>query len=159
MSSQRNLTSAFAGGIGIVVSILLAFAIEASWDARFERQAEEAMIDGIREEFAATLVQIVDLLAQHRRANTALVGFLDAPSPSSETDAEAAVNRLIGGLLVGDLLDPSTGTLEMLLASGRLASLSDPNLRALLWTGRPKSRTWKTRQQGCKVTSETTVDS
>ena len=56
MSSQSDLTRALSTGIGIVVSILFAFAIDASWDARSERLAEEAMIDGLREEFEANLV-------------------------------------------------------------------------------------------------------
>jgi len=110
---------------------------------------EVAAIDGIRQEFEANLVQIDELLAEHSDADADLVAFFDAPTPQSEADAESAVGDLIAGLLVGDLLDPSTGTLEMLLNSGRLHLLSDPELQALLWT-------WKTRRQGCRRTCETT---
>jgi hypothetical protein len=99
---------------------------------------EVAAIDGIRQEFEANLVQIDELLAEHSDADADLIAFFDAPTPQSEADAESAVGDLIAGLLVGDLLDPSTGTLEMLLNSGRLHLLSDPELQALLWT-------WKTQ--------------
>lgn len=138
MWSRSDLVRPLVNGAGIVVSILLAFGIDASWDARSERRAEEAFIDGIREEFEMNLVRIDDLLEQHRQSDVWLEGFFDAPAPTSEDDAQIAVRSLVGGLLVGDLLDPSTGTLEMLIASGQLALISDIGLRDLLWT-------WKTQ--------------
>lgn len=133
MSSRGELERTLISGVGIVISILLAFAIDASWDARAVRLAEEAVIDGMRGEFEANLVHIDDLLAEHRWADSILIAFFDAPSPESESEAEPWVRSISAGLLVGDLLDPSTGTLEMLLNSGRLDLISDPALRTLLW--------------------------
>ncbi len=134
MSNKSDVVRNAISGAGIVISILLAFAIEASWDARTERLMEAAVIEGIREEFGVNLVLIDELLVEHRGANTTLIAFFAAPIPDSELDAESLVGDLTAGLLVGDLLDPSTGTLEMLVNSGRLDLISDPALRALLWT-------------------------
>ena len=137
MSSQNDLRRTLINGAGIVISILLAFGIEASWDTRSDRLAEEAVLDGIRQEFEANLIRIDELLAQHGGADAELMAFFSAPIPESEPAAQSVVGDLVAGLLVGDLLDPSTGTLEMLLNSGRLDLVSDPELQALLWL-------WKT---------------
>ena len=134
MPKGKEIARALASGMGIVVSILLAFAIDAAWDARSERLVERATVDGIRKEFETNLQRLDELLVEHSGADTDLLGLLDTTIPDSEDDTEAEVDRLVRGLLVGDLFDPSTGTLEMLLNSGRMDLISDPDLRALLWT-------------------------
>jgi hypothetical protein len=139
VSNKKDVVGTAISGIGIIISILLAFAIDASWDAWTEGLVEEAVIEGIREEFETNLVLIDELLVEHRWADTALVAFFAAPTPDSEIEAESVVGDLTAGLLVGDLLDPSTGTLEMLVNSGRLDLISDAALRSLLWTWKRQS--------------------
>ena len=133
MSRRSELIRALVSGVGIVTSILLAFAIEASWDARAERIAERSVLEGIRVDLEANLIRIDELMSEHQRADTALVRFFDSPGPESEEDANTAVIRLVYGLLSGDLFDPVTGTLEMLLSSGNLGLISDSDLRSRLW--------------------------
>ena len=133
MPRKSEIGRAALGGAGIVISILLAFAIDAGWGERSQRLAEEAAINGIREEFESNLELIDDLVAEHQWADSTLISFFAASRPETESEAESVVGSLTAGLLVGDLLDPSMGTLEMLLNSGQLNLISDSDLRALLW--------------------------
>lgn len=133
MPRKSEIGRAALGGAGIVISILLAFAIDAGWGERSQRLAEEAVINGIREEFESNLEFIDDLVAEHQWADSTLISFFAASRPETESEAESVVESLTAGLLVGDLLDPSMGTLEMLLNSGQLNLISDSDLLALLW--------------------------
>lgn len=133
MPRKSEIGRAALGGAGIVISILLAFAIDAGWGERSQRLAEEATINGIRDEFESNLEFIDDLVAEHQWADSTLISFFAASRPETESEAESVVESLTAGLLVGDLLDPSMGTLEMLLNSGQLNLISDSDLLALLW--------------------------
>lgn len=133
MPRKSEIGRAALGGAGIVISILLAFAIDAGWGERSQRLAEEAVINGIRDEFESNLEFIDDLVAEHQWADSTLISFFAASRPETESEAESVVESLTAGLLVGDLLDPSMGTLEMLLNSGQLNLISDSDLLALLW--------------------------
>lgn len=133
MPRKSEIGRAALGGAGIVISILLAFAIDAGWGERSQRLAEKAAINGIREEFESNLEFIDDLVAEHQWADSTLISFFAVSRPETESEAESAVGSLTAGLLVGDLLDPSMGTLEMLLNSGQLNLISDSDLLALLW--------------------------
>lgn len=138
MLDRSHLVRALFNGVAVVISILLAFAIDAAWDSRTDRLAEAAAMDGIREELEANLIEMDRLMSEYQQADTRLREFFTAAVPESEEEANKAVRLLVGGLLVGDLLDPSTGTLEMLLNSGNFGLLSKPEFRASLWI-------WKTQ--------------
>ena len=133
MAPQSDLTRTLASGTGIVISILLAFAIDASWEARSDRLAEEAIIEGLRGDFEANLLQIDELWREHLWADTTLARFFDSAVPDSEAEAEDLVQKASLGLQVGSLLDPTMGSLEMLLSSGRAELTSRPDLLAVLW--------------------------
>ena len=69
-----------AEGIAIVVSILLAFAIDAAWDESRERAQERRALRGLQEEFTENLRLLETNLDGHRstlRATTALLALSD----------------------------------------------------------------------------------
>ncbi|MHC4342656.1 MAG: hypothetical protein ACYSX0_20880 [Planctomycetota bacterium] len=115
MSGRNELARTLFSGTGIVTSILLAFAIDAAWDARSERLAEAQMVESLRDESVANLIHIDDLLRQHQWADFTLRAAFDAPHPASDEEAESLVEDFALGLLVGDLIDLRTGTIEMLV--------------------------------------------
>lgn len=125
-----------AEGAAIVVSILLAFGIEAWWAERQDRAEEQLILQGLQLEFAA----IEEKLVEHKR-----LLLLDL-------DALRAMLRMLAGqadttpevldLALEDMLRPLTsdianGTLHALLGSGQLEILSDRELRQNLvdWEG------------------------
>ncbi len=118
----------------IVVSILLAFAIDAWWDDRKERIEEREVLHGLKSEFsryrddlaisieiqASVLLVTSDLLVATRR------GFWES---EIHTIDEALVN----------LSDPRShdfggGVLDALISSGRLEMISNNDLRVKLAT-------------------------
>jgi hypothetical protein len=133
VDQPRDLKRTILNGTGIVVSILLAFAIEAGWNARSERQGERAALEGLRAEFGADLRQLDEMIAEFRRQDSLLERFFALSTPESEDVAEEEVGRFNLALMWADIFDPSTGTLETLLSSGRLDLISDPDLRRLLF--------------------------
>ncbi len=134
MSGRNEMGRTLLSGTGIITSILLAFAIDAAWDARSEKLAEADMIESLRDDFVANLASIDDLLREHQWADSTLRAAFEAPQPETDEQAEALVEGFALGMLVGDLIDLRTGTLEMLLNSGRLDLVSDPDLKGLLWS-------------------------
>lgn len=131
---QRNILN----GVGIVLSILLAFSIEALWDTRSERQQEEALMEGLRQEFKVNLEQLDRMVAEFRRQDALLEAYFDMPTPPTEEEARTAVRRFTLALLWADDFDPSMASLEMILNAGRPDLIFGSEIGALLWT-------WKTQ--------------
>jgi hypothetical protein len=122
-----------AEGAAIVVSILLAFWIDAWWDrnqaSERERVLLEALLDdmqslqadrGYRDQYAEALVETARKLLDIGRA--------------SETDATARdVDHLLSDLLyTAGGLDQGSHVLDMLFSGGELADISSRELRQIL---------------------------
>lgn len=119
-------------GAVIVGSILLAFGIDASWDARQERKAELLQLTALAEDFA----QNVELLEEREalvknivRLQTTLLDTLRSVPVGSEVQIPGS---LVVPLYLFGTIDPVRGTLDALIGSGRLDQLSDPELRSAL---------------------------
>ena len=121
-----------AESVAIIGSILLAFAIDASWDSRIERAEEQAYLGTLQIQFDESL----DLLKSHvlrlknAREATRLILSID------EANLQAVVWEDFGKLLrqsmaLGRLNLPS-GALEALVSSGDLKILADRELAARL---------------------------
>lgn len=129
MSERLHWKRALIEGAVIVGSILLAFAIDAGWDARAEASRRSAVLDGLRSDFATARIDLDRVAAFHlegRRAAEALMG-LGADGPLSE-DRSSRVDSLFGGLAGTASFDPPLGTLQALINSGDLDLLDDLDL-------------------------------
>ena len=71
MSRQLPWLRITAEGIAIVVSILLAFGIQALWEERQERTREEALISGLLTEFHRNSQQLDARVFNHGRLASA----------------------------------------------------------------------------------------
>jgi len=113
-------------GIAVVVSILLAFAIDASWDARQLREAERAAIDALRDE----LLQNRDLLQRsidfNERSVRAVSVFLaSSPDQIRATDFGLlnTTAATIGGVIwTLQSFDPDIGALVRFLGRDELVT-------------------------------------
>jgi hypothetical protein len=122
-----------AEGVAIVVSILLAFALNAWWEADRARDDEAAILQGLWVDFETTLGSLAQALAaqQTRVAVADTILQLTGPSPTRVTEdrAEDLLARLVNGAVP---FRPVQGTLEALFASQGLGSISSPALRSAL---------------------------
>lgn len=112
----------------IVVSILLAFWIDAWWDGRKDEIEEREILVGLQVEFT-DLRDRLDLWAQRNRTGIEMIDrFLsESVSQMSLTEIEATFTYAI----LANVLDQG-GALDALMSSGRLERISDRELRARL---------------------------
>ena len=113
----------------IVASILLAFAIDAGWDARAERTQEQALLHGLAEDFGAAAKQLEGTRRLHQSkidAAEQLLGWADREGTIQVYDD--SVDIAIRQIMSRGSFDPPMGTLATLLGSGRLDVLQNTDL-------------------------------
>ena len=124
-------------GSVIVVSILLAFAIDAGWDRFQQRAAERDAMRTLAAEFTTNLELTRADIAALRRSRSSTVFVLESarsvPTGSSFQVPDTSVVRM----LAVRSLNPSTGALDGVLGSQGLDLFSDPTLRSRVaaWSG------------------------
>lgn len=116
----------------IVLSILLAFGIDAWWDEAQDRREERLALLALHEEFRANLSHLSAAHEVHRAfaADLTRLEALLAASPSGES--LEVVDSLLVPLISFRTPDPATGTLNTLLASGRIDLIRDQELQQAL---------------------------
>jgi hypothetical protein len=119
-------------GLGVTASILLALALDAAWEFRQDRAEEAAEITQLQAEFTENRTRLVEARAMH------LEILDDAQALLDQVDSVQVGSHK--GIPAGNLLtlygwwtfDPANGTLNSLIASGRLGLIENDDLRAAL---------------------------
>ena len=132
MSKQIPWLRVLVESVLIVISILLAFGIQAWWDGRRERVEEQQLLTNLHEELGGARVQVLDAVEYYREAEERgikLAEFALSDNPDVPPDLLA--------LLWSTLVDISsahfeTDVLDGMLASGRLELIGNDELRELL---------------------------
>jgi hypothetical protein len=138
MASNR-VRGLFLEGLVIVVSVLVAFGVDAWWDGRQEDRVREALITGLRSDFALARADLTRVTAEHARGYVAAEALLQLTlSGAARESTPVLVDSLFLTAIAVGTFDPPTGTLNALLASGDLALLDSPELLLELtaWPGR-----------------------
>ena len=119
----------------VVVGILGALWIEATWQDYQDRQEEQAILVGLRSEFQTNLDDLEAQIAywQELRTNTEdthrfMGGPVNEGTIAGFLEARGRRNPRSGGLF----FDPRFGQLTSLLNSGKLGLISNSELRALI---------------------------
>ena len=118
-------------GAVIVVSILLAFSIDAWWNNRIEQQREREQLVSMRAEFQASLSGLDEVLASvqgHAEDVESLIALLKAAGD----EPVLVPGPLLGSAITWRTSDVSISTLDALMASGELNLLRNAELRANL---------------------------
>jgi hypothetical protein len=120
-------------GAVIVVSILLAFALDAWWDARRERVELLEDLASVTEEVRSNL----DVLALESRFHGTAVSSIDdllARIDAAEDGVWLTLPDTIASFAIvfPPLVDPSTGALDALVAGGGLSRIRDRRLQRIL---------------------------
>lgn len=122
-------------GVVIVLSILLAFAIDAGWEERQERRAETEILRALSAEFEAYEQRFIRRSAFYEQTSEQIVWFLDEAEflPSEVERLDQALLAFVGV----PTLEIGSGVDAELVASGRVSLISDLTLRRLVstWQG------------------------
>jgi len=115
--------------MGVIVgSILLAFAIDAGWDARGDAKDEAVVLAALRSEMESTVERIDDRLERRARYSETLTAFLES-SPSALADLPPDSARdLMRSLVSFSAFTVSADRVQ----SANVASLDDVELRVRL---------------------------
>jgi hypothetical protein len=118
-------------GIVVILSILIAFALDATWqqaelkrDLRLDLENVASEIDGSRQR----VLYHLDITARVMAASGLLYGRMAA----SDAPAIVAPDTTIWLAGVSSSLDASLGAIDALLASGRMSAIDDPELASRL---------------------------
>lgn len=118
-------------GAVIVVSILLAFTIDAWWSSRNEQQREHEQLVSMLTEFKASLSGLDEVLTSiqgHAKNLELLIAMLKAAGD----EPVLVPGALLGSAITWRTSDVSISTLDALMASGDLNLLSNVELRSNL---------------------------
>lgn len=122
-----------AEGVAIVVSILLAFGIQAWWEERRDRIEEVEILRGLDQDFSLYEQRLETFEARARRTMRLLTPLLEAGPPTfGDPPAPAVSDSALYFMSVIATLEATGGTLEALLSSGRMELLQNRHLRAEL---------------------------
>ena len=124
-------------GAVIIVSILLAFGIDAWWEEHKDRMKEQEILVGLQEEFHLTrelLANAMETLSERVLTLEALLIAIDVGSPAKELSIS---DDFMQAMLAPSTTDLGSGALDALLNSGRVELLENKSLRAKLaaWNG------------------------
>jgi hypothetical protein len=120
-----------AESVAVVVSILLAFAIDAWWENREERAEELRAMQGLKSEFELNLA-LIDTELVYRNAVIFSLQQLFDSAAGKTTLAPETLDKLIGDVTWWGAADYSTGVLDSLIQGGALSIITNKELRYLL---------------------------
>lgn len=118
--------------VAIVVSILLAFAIDAWWEERQERVDEAEILLGLEQEFLDTQSLIESKLQQYGQMKTAVAELLRAYEAKAWQYEEMSIDAAVLWLTSPTSIEFGGGILDAVVNAGRLEIISDIKLRRKL---------------------------
>lgn len=116
----------------IVVSILIAFALDTWWDDRADRSREEAHLQTLLSEFRATRDRLQLRLNELEGSIEATYEILALTGPSPRSVSSEVLGDLINTSFDVGVFSPQGGAVQALLASGELPLLQSDSLSVLL---------------------------
>jgi hypothetical protein len=129
LKAQIPWLRVFVEGVVIVVSILLAFGIEAWWDGVQEAERRQALLRGLASDFEAAATDLDRVAHMHRRVlDSAERLLLLTNAGEASPSLRATVDSLLTEVIFKATYDPPMGTLDALIGSGELEVLGDADL-------------------------------
>ena len=116
-------------GAVIVVSILLAFGIDAMWAERQLRIEEQQAITALRADFETNLESVDKIIAAHLEFQQQVATMVRLSPEEIRALPQDSISEMMLALANPWTFDPVTGTTDALLSSGKLGILRDRELR------------------------------
>ena len=132
MARDGRWSRVLAEGAAIVVSILLAFAIQAWWEGRGEGHIRRATVEGLLADFELSQRGLTTFNGFNRRieaGNALLIGRLDS---EDEGIPVSVPDSLLVTAVNAPVFAPSRAALDAMLATGRLGLIRNQGLREAL---------------------------
>jgi len=130
-NNKINWKRISAEGAAIVVSILLAFSIEAWWADYQDRGEEQEILLGLKSEFEQNLALIEIELSYRNAVIGAILKIFDSSVAQTSIEPEI-LDELIGDVTWWKNIEYSRGAIDGLLQSGRLLLIENEDLRRVL---------------------------
>lgn len=122
-----------AESIAVVASILIAFSIDAAWDARGERNEAREILEGIRDELSESLTLADSSAAQVEQMHYWLYDFHTAsPDEAAQIPREQTYSRVYMPFAATPHVALPMDFLDATISSGKLALIRDPETREAL---------------------------
>jgi hypothetical protein len=121
----------FAEGAAIVISILMAFAIEAWWSNYQDRAEEQGILLGLKSEFEQNLSLIETEVSYRNAVIGSILRIFDTSSLQSSIDPED-LDEWIGDVTWWGNIEYSRGAIDGLIQSGRLTLIENEEMRRVL---------------------------
>jgi len=131
MKSDREIPwpRIFAEGGAILLSILLAFWIDAWWDDRADSQRERALLSALLKDFQAARDEFENISAGHQKVFSSMDEILYWAEAGSVSESDRAnVDLRLSNVFWTPTFNPPMGAVDTILASGRLDLLRNPTL-------------------------------
>lgn len=140
-SVRRFAVEAFV----IVASILIAFALDAWWDNRQERERITELLSAVADDFEREVAGLDSIIATNRARDVVGRALLGATEPTRPAVSSDSIARLAAANGVFEIYDPSFGALSALLSTGGLESVHDADLRRWLagWPAELRDFEWE----------------
>lgn len=135
-------------GLVIVVSILLAFALDAWWGDREEQARVVEMLDAVASEFEAERVAMDSVVTENERVIAWYLTMLPRTDPDLAPLSEDSI-RILGNQIEDyQIWDAGFGALAALLSGSLLEKVPDAELRRSLgaWDGELEDLAWSRQQ-------------
>ncbi|NNE05564.1 MAG: hypothetical protein HKO64_04020 [Xanthomonadales bacterium] len=116
----------------IVVGILLAFAIDAWWEDRQERDEEEKILLGLKNEFSRYRDELEDGVKVNSNTRLMVAELMAAARAGSWNSESIPVDLALSTLGDSPTHDFGGGILDAVISGGRLEIISDYELRTML---------------------------
>ncbi len=134
MSRTRSLLNRFYEAATIIVSILLAFAIDAAYEDWQERGAELRLLSSLQLEFEENEGQLAEGLAFHLGLRESAASLMAVSAQRPIAVPSDSIDQLVSGVTwAGGVTGRfETATLDALILGGDLDLIQDEGLRRLL---------------------------
>lgn len=133
MTRDNRWPGVLAESAVIVVSILLAFWIDAWWDERSDALQEHALLTALLDDFRATRDEFESVSRGHKQVFDSMEQLLYwAELGEVPEESRSIVDQLLGSVFYQSTFDPPMGAVDTILSSGRLDLLKNPTLVAEL---------------------------
>lgn len=121
-----------AEGTAIVVSILLAFAIDAWWQRQSELDQAEALISSLHADFTSSQSHIEEWLVGNEKILSTLTEFRDELAATTVNDELIVPIEWVVAAIGAPTYSPTDATLETAISSGQIELIEDVELRTRL---------------------------